>query len=128
MARWREANPAKNAASQAKAVARRATPEGRQYRRDWAAGNPKARAMYQRRRARERDAFVEVIDWDAIYKRDQGICQICKRPVRRADMSIDHIQPLIAGGKDEARNVRLVHLLCNKRRGHRGSAQLRLLD
>lgn len=80
-----------------------------------------------RYRARKNGAFVEKVDPEAIYARDRGICQICKRPVAQNRMSLDHIQPLSLGGTHEARNVQLAHRRCNNRRWVSGPAQTRLI-
>lgn len=84
------------------------------------------RRMVDRRRAMKRAAFVENVWRDHIFTRDGGVCQICKQPVERNEMSLDHIVPLAEGGKHENRNVQLAHRLCNSLRRNLGSAQTRL--
>jgi len=90
-------------------------------------GHRKRKAdMSQRRRARLAGAPTERIDRDVIYDRDGGKCQICGKHVKRSEMSIDHIIPIVYGGPHLMSNVRLAHIRCNKVRGHRGAAQMRL--
>ena len=80
----------------------------------------------QARRARLANVPQEPIDRDKIFARDEGKCGICGRRVSRKSFSLDHIVPLVAGGPHVASNLQLAHINCNKRRGHRGPAQLRL--
>lgn len=79
------------------------------------------------RRVRFRAGIVAPVSVDAIYERDRGICQICRKPVPRKLASLDHILPIARGGTHEPRNVRITHRLCNIRRRHLGAAQLRLM-
>lgn len=60
-------------------------------------------------------------------ERDRGRCGVCGLPVRAADASVDHILPVSKGGAHSYANTRLAHLRCNKVRGNRGPAQLRML-
>ncbi|WP_193319017.1 HNH endonuclease [Nonomuraea phyllanthi] len=68
------------------------------------------------RRRRLRAAFVEVVDPQYIFQRDQGVCQICRKRVRAGEWSLDHIIPLSRGGTHETANVRLAHKRCNSRK------------
>jgi len=61
-----------------------------------------------------------------IYRRDDWVCQICKKPVDKTlsfpdpyCASLDHIVPLSRGGTHESRNVQLTHLSCNTSKGNR---------
>ena len=65
--------------------------------------------------------------------RDGWKCHLCRRSVNRTlpgthdrGPTIDHLNPLAAGGKDEPVNVALAHRACNVKRRHKGIAQLRL--
>lgn len=49
-----------------------------------------------------------------IYSKYNGICQICGRPVNRAEMTIDHIVPLAKGGTNEESNLQPAHEYCNQ--------------
>lgn len=56
-----------------------------------------------------------------LYFRDGFICGICGDTIEDPNdgqaVHIDHIQPRAHGGTDEAGNLRLVHAVCNLRRG-----------
>ncbi len=65
-------------------------------------------------RARKAGVATISIDRDAIFERDGGICGICRTPVPKAEMSIDHIVAISKGGPNLPGNVQLAHLRCNK--------------
>lgn len=72
------------------------------------------------RKARLKNAFVESIDHQIVYKRDNFICQLCQQKiVDPSELSIDHIQPIARGGLHEYKNVQTAHKLCNSRKGAR---------
>ncbi len=56
---------------------------------------------------------VEYIDPLVLYKRDKGICGICKRPVHVNQFHIDHVIPLSKGGEHSYRNTQITHPACN---------------
>ena len=76
--------------------------------------------------ARRYAARTERVNPFAIYERDGGICQICRKPVDRASFSLDHIVPISRGGSHVAGNLQTSHLKCNIRRHIHGPAQIRL--
>lgn len=98
---------------------------GRERLRLWALANPDAlREKEARRRATKRNAFVEEVDREAIYKRDNFTCQICGVLVNMTILYphpqspvLDHILPLSRGGTHEPRNVQLTHNTCNIQKG-----------
>lgn len=49
-----------------------------------------------------------------IYKRDNGICQICGKPLDVDNFTIDHIVPLNRGGVNNINNYRCVCSRCNE--------------
>lgn len=57
------------------------------------------------------------ITLDGVYRKDHGICQVCKLYVMPKHASIDHTHPLSKGGTHTWDNVQLVHLKCNLRKG-----------
>lgn len=69
-----------------------------------------------RRRARERAARTETLDYRAIWDRDNGICHICHQPVDRADLHYDHVIPLSKGGPHTYENIKVSHSTCNLRK------------
>jgi 5-methylcytosine-specific restriction endonuclease McrA len=77
---------------------------------------------------RQRKAKVrEAINVRDLAERDGWRCHLCKGKVTQSNWSIDHLIPLSAGGDHVYLNVALAHANCNKRRGHRGPAQLLLV-
>ena len=65
-------------------------------------------------------AKIEGVDQDGditlerIYKRDKGICQLCKEPVTPKHASMDHKKPVVDGGGHTWDNVQLAHVRCNQ--------------
>lgn len=58
-----------------------------------------------------------------LYKRDNGICGICKNKVTQRQLKMgkanrDHIVPVSDGGTNHSSNLRLAHYECNIRRGN----------
>lgn len=58
-----------------------------------------------------------------IYERDNGICQICGRVMERRnpwilpeEANVDHIIPLVDGGKHSWNNMQLLCVDCHKRK------------
>lgn len=95
-------------------------------------------AMHRRhdpkRRARKKGAeVVDQVDLRVVCERDGGICWICGEKVDWNDCtdskwgkvchrnypSIDHVYPLIKGGRHSYDNVRLAHIGCNASKGVR---------
>jgi len=73
-----------------------------------------------KRKLRKTKAYVSNVIRKDIYKRDNWICQICGKKVKRdlsfpdpLSASIDHIIPLANGGTHEPKNVQLAHFICN---------------
>jgi 5-methylcytosine-specific restriction endonuclease McrA len=62
-------------------------------------------------------AWIEDVDLDVLYKRDEGVCGLCLKPCSRNQASRDHIVPISRGGKHEYSNVRLTHKKCNSYKG-----------
>jgi 5-methylcytosine-specific restriction endonuclease McrA len=65
---------------------------------------------------------------EAIYRRDRGICHICKEPIATHGSSsgvgslmgsLDHIIPVSKGGTDYPSNLKTAHVSCNKSRGNK---------
>lgn len=66
----------------------------------------------------------------AIYVRDRGRCQICRKPVAMTKAVphpnapvLDHVIPVAEGGTNDPANLRLAHFLCNSKRQHRGGGE-----
>jgi len=52
-----------------------------------------------------------------LFLRDMGICQLCKRPVKLKNVSIDHILAKNNGGTDDIDNLQISHEFCNSIKG-----------
>lgn len=53
-----------------------------------------------------------------IYWRDNGTCQYCHEKITYRDSTLDHIKPLVAGGKDSCKeNMVLACHPCNRKKG-----------
>jgi 5-methylcytosine-specific restriction endonuclease McrA len=65
------------------------------------------------RQARKLAASVEVVDYRAIWERDQGICYLCGGVIGPSDVHYDHVVPLSKGGAHSMANIRATHSLCN---------------
>ncbi len=52
-------------------------------------------------------------------KRSQGICHYCRRRFRPAELTMDHIIPLVRGGRSTKGNVVPCCKDCNNRKKHR---------
>lgn len=86
-----------------------------------ASRNPaKMRENGRKRRALERDAFVEFVEESEIILRDEGRCGICGEIVGPSDrLEFDHIVPLAGGGWHAPDNLQMSHRSCNRRKGAR---------
>jgi 5-methylcytosine-specific restriction endonuclease McrA len=96
-------------------------PEYKTTREKWNKEHPeRMRALKQKgelnRRARKRNQFVEDIDPQVVFERDQGICGICGTAVI-GKFHVDHVIPLSKGGLHTYGNVQTVHPICNERKG-----------
>lgn len=71
---------------------------------------------HQIRTSRMRDAFVEEVDRQLVFERDNGLCQICYTPIGDALWEVDHIVSLARGGEHSYLNVQLAHRTCNRQK------------
>ena len=78
----------------------------------------------RRREQQLRQQYGGPVSYDALYRRDCGICQICGmavHPDKFCDDSwggtIDHIVPLSIGGEHSMSNCQLSHRICNSLKG-----------
>lgn len=71
-----------------------------------------------KRRAIERECFVEAVDPRVVFERDKGICGICTEQVEpMSPWEMDHIIPILRGGQHSYANVQLAHRRCNRSKG-----------
>lgn len=82
----------------------------------------RAKARYQK--LRESGKFRT--SRQAIYDRDNGICQLCKIKIDPQKVhpdlmsfSVDHKIPISLGGNDNPGNLQASHLLCNIKKGNK---------
>jgi 5-methylcytosine-specific restriction endonuclease McrA len=75
-------------------------------------------------RARKHAAFVEDVDRQIVFARDNWICQLCGNPVDRDARwpnpnmaSLDHRIPLVGGGQHSYANTQTACLYCNISKG-----------
>lgn len=90
----------------------------------WACENPErkreiARKARQTRRARIAEVFVEEVDPQVLYERDEGVCGVCGKPVDRDEFDVDHVVQVAHGGEHSYANTRIAHVSCNRRRNRR---------
>lgn len=87
------------------------------------AGRRTQRLGRQRRRARERDAWVEDVDVIVLAEWQRWKCYLCSKPISK-DMkapdpmscSLDHLVPLSVGGEHSYANCVAAHFGCNSRK------------
>ena len=90
---------------------------------EWNRKNPERAKILRRkqdakRRAIERECFVEAVDPRVVFERDQGICGICREQVDpMSPWEMDHIAPILRGGEHSYANVQLAHRRCNRSKG-----------
>jgi 5-methylcytosine-specific restriction endonuclease McrA len=94
-------------------------------RRNWEKNHPeKSAAKRMRRRALLANApIVENVSPDVIFRRDKGICGLCGKRVKKADISIDHVIPLSCGGAHSKQNCVLAHQRCNSAKNNKAVPQ-----
>lgn len=85
---------------------------------------PKGRAAAFKKRVKRAGLLaavrVELIDYEAIDARTEGLCALCWTPVDKTikhpdgrSASYDHIIPVAKGGEHTMANIQLTHLRCN---------------
>lgn len=69
------------------------------------------------RRARMASAYIEYVDYEALYEKHK-YCFYCKKELPSIkDVEFDHYIPLSKGGKHETSNIRVSCLSCNRIKG-----------
>lgn len=88
-----------------------------EYRKDY------ERRLGHERRAKQRNATVEIFSPAYILKRDKYICQACgkktkpkEKPTHPLYPNVDHIVPLSMGGEHSKKNCRCVCASCNSKK------------
>jgi len=76
-----------------------------------------ALAQWHKRRARKLNQFVEDVNREEVWARDEGICGICQEAADHNDWHLDHIKSLSQGGEHSYANTQVSHPLCNRVKG-----------
>lgn len=86
--------------------------------RKWRLANPqKSREKVARRRARIKGSpVVEMVDREAIIRRDKSTCYLCNVVLEAKDVTLDHVIPLAKGGHHTAANLKVACRPCNLRK------------
>lgn len=58
-----------------------------------------------------------------LYIRDKGRCQYCRTPVKREDLTYDHVVPRSKGGKTTWENIVLACEKCNRKKADKSLAE-----
>jgi 5-methylcytosine-specific restriction endonuclease McrA len=58
-----------------------------------------------------------------IFLRDQNVCQYCNRQFNRAQLTLDHVVPIVQGGKKSWQNIVTACKPCNQKKGGRTPTQ-----
>jgi 5-methylcytosine-specific restriction endonuclease McrA len=73
------------------------------------------RRMHISRRLRIRQAHVEDVDVLALAEFQAGLCYLCSLPMG-LDVTLDHVTPIVSGGRHSYENGAASHLRCNSRK------------
>lgn len=84
---------------------------------DTEAGKAKHRQYSAERRARLKNAFVEVVDFLEKYNEQNGLCYLCGVFFEMKDMEGDHIHPIAKGGEHSRENIAMACVYCNRSKG-----------
>ena len=60
----------------------------------------------------------------AVFEKSDGVCELCGKPLYKANYTLDHIVPLSRGGTNSIKNLRAVHEGCNKMKGNMTDEEL----
>ena len=96
-------------------------------------GKARIRRAEYKRKARKRDAFVEVVEWAEVMGRGKWTCHLCNESIPREAKwpdpmfgTVDHVIPLAEGGQHSYANCKPAHLRCNCSKGSKPIGQLGL--
>ena len=89
-----------------------------------------ALAVFNRRRARKTDAFIEDVNRTEVFLADGYVCHLCDKktdPTKSyphpMSPTVDHVVPLSKGGLHERSNCRTAHARCNWAKQDRGGGE-----
>lgn len=88
------------------------------------------RAYRLKNKAARRNARVESVQRQEVLDRDNWTCMLCGKPISKTTVypdpyspSLDHVVPIAEGGDHSKANLQASHLVCNVKKGKRGSPQ-----
>ena len=73
-------------------------------------------AVTETKTGRRHSRYVPTDMMLKVVRRDNGICQICSKPVPDNEVEFDHLIPYTRGGPTSVENLRLVHRACNRKK------------
>lgn len=89
--------------------------EAREYRLRYESAHPhQTRARWAKRRHQIRS--MPAIDYRTIVDEQGLFCRICSEFIEPRQLHIDHIYPIVRGGKHERDNLQVAHARCNLRK------------
>ena len=71
------------------------------------------------RRARMVGAFIEIVDYQQVFKKYNGACFYCGKKLLFSETEFDHFFPISRGGKHETSNIRCSCITCNRKKAAR---------
>lgn len=78
----------------------------------------KANQYGAQRRARKKAVTIEEVDYNAILERDGMFCYICEQEITSGQKAeFEHVIPLARGGIHSMDNIKIAHMVCNRRKG-----------
>lgn len=54
---------------------------------------------------------------EEVWEKSEGVCHLCVGAADQGDWHVDHVQPILLGGRDEIDNVAVAHPKCNLSKG-----------
>ncbi len=85
----------------------------------------------QKRRAIKRAATIEeegLQEHLINLQTNPQTCYLCGHQIEKKDLNLDHVIPLIKGGKHAASNIQPTHFLCNMKKGKKLPQELGLVE
>lgn len=76
---------------------------------------PARRRLQINLRQQRRDTLYAM----ATKKGKQCLCFVCKKPVDKAQATLEHVIPVSKGGTDDMSNLAISHRICNQLRGNK---------
>ncbi len=87
--------------------------------REWFALHPEKRVVYQQNRQarmRANGGIVSLDIKDKLMKAQRGRCACCRVDLKTVVVNLDHIIPIVLGGKNSDENIQLLCRTCNNQK------------